>query len=58
VRFFLPFADVGNVGNGRNNYPARVRHWTVAVREAREKMGSHQGWAVATNQLAILARKI
>lgn len=35
-------------------YTARLRHWTVADREAHEKMGFHDGWAKATDQLAEL----
>jgi uncharacterized protein YndB with AHSA1/START domain len=35
-------------------YTARVRHWTIAAREAHEKMGFHQGWPVCTEQLASL----
>ena len=51
----LTFEDAGN---GKTKYTARVRHWTVADREAHEKMGFHEGWAVATNQLEALAQKI
>ena len=36
----LTFEDEG----GMTSYTARVRHWTVADREAHEKMGFHQGW--------------
>ena len=32
-------------------YTARVLHWSVADREAHEKMGFHQGWGLATDQL-------
>lgn len=51
----LTFEDAGP---GKTRYTARVRHWTVADREAHEKMGFHQGWAVATDQLEALAQKI
>jgi uncharacterized protein YndB with AHSA1/START domain len=51
----LTFEDTGN---GKTKYTARVRHWTVADREAHEKMGFHQGWAIATNQLEALAQKL
>ena len=47
----LTFEDL----NGRTKYTARVRHWTVTDREAHEKMGFHEGWAKATDQLAELA---
>lgn len=46
----LTFEDVG----GNTRYTARVLHWTVADREAHEKMGFHQGWGQATDQLAAL----
>jgi len=39
---------------GKTRYIARVRHWTVADREAHEKMGFHQGWGMCTDQLAAL----
>lgn len=40
--------------DGKTKYTARVLHWTVADREAHEKMGFHQGWALATDQLEAL----
>lgn len=43
--------------DGGTRYTARVRHWTVADREAHEKMGFYEGWGVATDQLAALAMK-
>jgi uncharacterized protein YndB with AHSA1/START domain len=33
-------------------------HWTVADREAHEKMGFHEGWGIATDQLAALVAKL
>lgn len=51
----LTFEDAGP---GKTKYTARVRHWAVADREAHEKMGFHQGWGIATNQLEALAQKI
>lgn len=36
----------------KTRYTARVRHWTVADREAHEQMGFHEGWGKATDQLA------
>ncbi|MFL6933486.1 MAG: SRPBCC family protein [Xanthobacteraceae bacterium] len=49
----LTFEDVG----GKTRYTARVRHWTLADREAHEKMGFHQGWGQCTDQLAALVAK-
>jgi len=43
-----------NMADGRTNYTALVRHWTIADREAHEQMGFHQGWPIATEQLAAL----
>jgi len=41
--------------DGKTLYTARVRHWTVADREAHEQMGFHEGWGLCTDQLAALA---
>jgi uncharacterized protein YndB with AHSA1/START domain len=43
---------------GQTRYTARVLHWTVADREAHEKMGFHQGWGLCTDQLAALAARV
>lgn len=50
----LTFEEEG----GKTRYTARVRHWSVADREAHEKMGFHQGWGQCTDQLAALVAKI
>jgi uncharacterized protein YndB with AHSA1/START domain len=50
----LTFEDEG----GKTKYTARVRHWTVADRETHEKMGFHEGWGKATDQLAALVGKL
>ena len=50
----LTFAEEG----GKTRYTARVRHWTVADREAHEKMGFHQGWGQCADQLAALVAKL
>jgi len=39
---------------GKTRYTARVQHWSVEDREAHEKMGFHQGWGTATDQLVEL----
>jgi uncharacterized protein YndB with AHSA1/START domain len=43
--------------DGGTRYTARVLHWTVADREAHEKMGFHEGWGIATDQLTALVTK-
>ena len=50
----LTFADEG----GKTRYTARVLHWTVADREAHEKMGFHTGWGQCTDQLAKLVSNL
>ena len=42
---------------GKMRYTARVLHWTVADREAHEKMGFHKGWGQCAEQLAKLVGK-
>jgi uncharacterized protein YndB with AHSA1/START domain len=41
----------------RQKDTALVRHWAIADREAHEKMGLHQGWAMCAEQLATLVEK-
>ena len=43
--------------DGGTKYTALVHHWTIADREAHEKMGFHTGWPTATEQLAALVEK-
>lgn len=49
----LSFENMGS----KTKYTARVRHWSVADREAHEKMGFHEGWATCTEQLAALVER-
>jgi uncharacterized protein YndB with AHSA1/START domain len=50
----LTFEDV----SGKTKYTARALHWTVADREAHEKMGFHQGWGICADQLEALVAKL
>ncbi|MGE0387652.1 MAG: SRPBCC family protein [Gammaproteobacteria bacterium] len=50
----LTFEDAG----GRTRYTARVLHWSVADRQEHEKMGFHDGWGKATDQLEALVAGI
>lgn len=50
MTLILTFEDEG----GKTRYTARVRHWTVADREAHEKMGFHEGWGLCADQLEAL----
>ena len=40
---------------GQTRYTARAMHWSAEDCVAHEKMGFHQGWGIATDQLAALA---
>ena len=51
---FMTVTLTFNDEDGKTRYSARVCHWTVADREAHEKMGFHQGWGICTDQLANL----
>lgn len=51
MTIILTFENV----NGKTQYTAFARHWSIADREAHENMGFHAGWGVATDQLAALA---
>lgn len=50
----LTFEDEG----GRTRYTARARHWSLADREAHEKMGFHGGWGQCADQLAALVARL
>lgn len=50
----ITFADEG----GKTRYTARAMHWTVADREAHEKMGFHEGWGQCAAQLEALAKTL
>lgn len=39
-------------------YRAVARHWSVADTQEHEKMGFHQGWSIATDQLTQLAMQL
>ncbi|MPZ33763.1 MAG: polyketide cyclase [Rhodospirillales bacterium] len=54
MTLILTFEDEG----GKTRYTARVRHWTVADREAHEKMGFHEGWGICADQLEALVATI
>lgn len=43
---------------GKTRYTARALHWTVADREAHERMGFHEGWGKAAEQLEALAKTL
>lgn len=46
----LTFEDEG----GQTRYTTRARQWNAEDYGAHERMGIHEGWGIATNQLAAL----
>lgn len=50
----LTFEDQG----GKTLYTARALHWTKEDCETHDKMGFHQGWGIATDQMAALAKTL
>lgn len=43
---------------GRTHYTAKALHWTAEDKEAHEKMGFHEGWGMAADQLAAIVAKL
>jgi uncharacterized protein YndB with AHSA1/START domain len=56
--FFTCILTFEDAGNGHTRYTARALHWTRENLEAHEKMGFHQGWGIATDQMAALAKTL
>jgi uncharacterized protein YndB with AHSA1/START domain len=56
--FFTCILTFEDAGGGQTRYTARAMHWTRENREAHEKMGFHQGWGLATDQMIALARTL
>lgn len=47
-----------DTGDGRTRYTARAMHWDAAAREEHERMGFHEGWGKAADQLEALAKSL
>jgi uncharacterized protein YndB with AHSA1/START domain len=56
--FFVGTVTFEDAGSGRTKYTARASHWTEADRDAHEKMGFHDGWALCARQLEALAKTL
>jgi uncharacterized protein YndB with AHSA1/START domain len=56
--FMTGSIQLEDLGGGRTRYIARVYHWTAGDMEAHEKMGFHEGWGKAADQLAELLARI
>ena len=51
-QFMVAIVSFDPLPGGKTRYTAVARHWTVADREQHEKMGFHEGWGKAADQLA------
>ena len=47
-----------NLDGGQTRYTAVVRHWSEEDLKMHEQMGFHEGWGIATDQLAALAKTL
>ncbi len=56
--FMTAIVEFADADGGGADYVATARHWTVADREAHEKMGLHEGWGKAADQLEDAARRL
>jgi uncharacterized protein YndB with AHSA1/START domain len=56
--FFTGLILLEDLGGGRTRYTARALHWTAEDRETHEKMGFHEGWGKATDQLEELVARL
>ncbi|WP_428670326.1 SRPBCC family protein [Reyranella sp.] len=56
--FFTGILTFEDAGNGQTRYTARALHWTRENRETHEKMGFHEGWGLAADQMIALARTL
>jgi uncharacterized protein YndB with AHSA1/START domain len=56
--FFVGVLTFEDAPGGKTKYTARALHWTLADKEAHEKMGFHEGWGLCTEQLEAVAAKL
>lgn len=55
--FFTAIVTFEPEGDG-TRYTARALHWRAEDKEAHEKMGFHEGWGAAADQLVALAKTL
>jgi uncharacterized protein YndB with AHSA1/START domain len=54
--FMTGIIEFEDLGNGRTKYTATAVHWTAEDKETHEKMGFHEGWGTAADQLEQIVR--
>lgn len=55
--FFTGVIELADASGG-TRYTATARHWTEDARAEHERMGFHEGWGKAADQLEALARSL
>ena len=56
--FMVAEVTMAEASGGGTLYKAVARHWNAEDRAAHEKMGFHQGWGIAADQLEALAKTL
>lgn len=56
--FMAAHVTFEEAGEGKTRYTARAMHWTGEARKEHEKMGFHEGWGKAADQLETLAKSL
>ena len=56
--FFTGVLTFEDLGDGKTRYTARALHWTRENCETHVKMGFHEGWGVAADQMTALAKTL
>jgi uncharacterized protein YndB with AHSA1/START domain len=56
--FMVGDIQLADAPGGGTIYKASARHWSAEDREAHIKMGFHEGWGIATDQLEALAASL
>lgn len=56
--FFVGEVTFEETADGKTNYKAVARHWTQEACDQHAKMGFHEGWGKAADQLQDLARTL
>ncbi len=56
--FFTAIVTFEEAGERKTKYTARARHWTAEDCETHAKMGFHEGWGKAADQLEELAKSL
>lgn len=56
--FMVARVTFDDAGNNQTHYAARARHWTAEAMAEHERMGFHEGWGKAADQLEALARTL